>query len=109
MNKQKTQLPEMILVGLTARTNNQNEMNPETSKIGALVANYWENQLANKIQHRAKPGVSYSVYTDFESDETGDYTYFVGEVVNSLDDQDLDSFQTITMPVSDYQKFTTIV
>lgn len=107
MKKQKTELSEIILVGLSARTNNKNEMNPETSKIGQLTSHYWGNQVSNNIQHRAKPGVTYSVYTNFESDENGDYTYFVGESVESLDDQDLTQFESMTIAKSEYQKFTT--
>lgn len=107
MKKQKTQQPEITLVGLTARTNNKNEMNPESSKIGALAGAYWGNQVANDIQHRSKPDITYAVYTDFESDEHGDYTYFIGEKVDSLQDQDLEKFKTITIPASDYTKFTT--
>ncbi|ABS78529.1 AraC family transcriptional regulator (plasmid) [Coxiella burnetii] len=107
MQKQKAQLQKLTLVGLTVRTNNKNEMNPETSKIGRLAADYWSNRVANNIQHRSKPGVTYAVYTDFESDEQGDYTYFIGEAVDSLEDQDLEKFKTITIPASNYQKFTT--
>lgn len=107
MQKEKTQLPAMTLVGLTERTNNQNEMNPDTSKIASLAGLYWTHQVADEIQQRSKPGVTYSVYTDFESDEHGDYTYFIGEVVDSLEGQDLEKFDTITIPVSDYTKFTT--
>ncbi|NKB47285.1 MAG: AraC family transcriptional regulator [Legionellales bacterium] len=107
MQKQKTRLPEMTLVGLTARTNNKNEMNPETSKIAELAGLYWDNQLANNIQHRAKLGITYAVYTDFESDENGEYTYFIGEMVESLLNQDLEKFKTITIPASSYQKFST--
>lgn len=107
MQKQKSQLPELTLVGLMTRTNNKNEMNPDTSKIGALAGLYWSNEIANKIKHRSQPGVTYSVYTDYESDEHGDYTYFIGEVVDSLSDQDFSQLKTITIPASVYQKFTT--
>ncbi len=106
MEKQKVSLPEIILVGLTTRTNNRNEMNPEVSKIGALAGMYWGKQVANNILHRARPGVTHSVYTDYESDERGDYTYFIGEAVGSVQDQDLQTFKTITIPASHYQKFT---
>ncbi len=107
MQKQKTQLPMITLVGLTARTNNANEMNPNTSKIGVLAGSYWKNQVAQEIQHRAKPGVTYAVYTDYESDEHGDYTYFIGEAVDSLQDQNLEKFKTMTIPAGHYTKFTT--
>ncbi len=107
MQKQKVQLPEMILVGLAVRTNNQNEMNPETSKIGELSKLYWNNQVANSICHRIKPNITYSVYTNYESDEHGDYTYFIGEAVDSFQNQDLETFKTLVIPASTYQKFTT--
>lgn len=107
MQKQTVQLKQLKLVGLTARTNSKNEMNPDTSKIGALACSYWTNQMANNIQHRANPGVTYSIYTDYESDEHGDYTYFIGEIVDSFDDQNLNQFQTLIIPESHYQKFTT--
>ena len=107
MQKQRVQLPAITLVGLTARTNNKNEMNPSTSKIGELAGLYWQNQIANNIQHRTNPGVTYAIYTEFESDENGDYTYFIGEVTKSLEGQDLTQFKTLTIPASYYQKFIT--
>jgi hypothetical protein len=58
-----------------------------------LEANeYWSKQYADKIKQRSNPGVTYAVYTDFESDEHGEYTYFIGELVNSVDGQDLTFF-----------------
>ena len=99
MEKQTTTLPELTLVGLTARTNNKNEMNPEKSKIANLVGYYWGNQIGNKIQNRIQPGITYSVYTNFESDENGDYTYFVGEAVNSTEGQDFDTFESLIFKV----------
>jgi len=107
MNREKIKLSEIILVGLTARTNNKNEMNPDTSKIGKLAGEYWSHQVAKNIQHRSKPGITYAVYTDYDSDEHGDYTYFIGEAVKSLEGQDLLQFKTLTIPQSHYQKFTT--
>lgn len=107
MQKEKTKLGELTLVGLTARTNNKNEMNPSTSKIGALAGLYWGNQIANDFKNRLHPGVTYSIYTEFESDEHGDYTYFIGELVDSAKNQDLSQFKTLTIPASHYQKFTT--
>lgn len=107
MKKQKIQLPEMKLIGLTTRTNNKNEMVNETAKIGKLASLYWGNQQANNIKHRSKPGVTYAIYTDFENHEYGDYTYFIGETVDSFESQDLAHFKKITVPASTYQKFTT--
>lgn len=107
MKKEKIQLESIHLIGMTARTNNKNEMNPDTAKIGALASHYWGQQIANQFKDRVKPGVTYSVYTDFESDENGEYTYFIGEEVSSLDNQDLSTFKSLVIPNSTYQKFTT--
>ncbi|HLB43248.1 MAG TPA: effector binding domain-containing protein [Gammaproteobacteria bacterium] len=107
MKTEKIKLGELTLVGLTARTNNKNEMNPKTSKIGTLAGSYWGNQVANNIKHRINPGITYAVYTEFDSDENGDHTYFIGEAVSSIENQDLSQFKIITISKSHYQKFTT--
>ncbi len=95
------------LVGMTVRTNNRIEVIPEQSKIAQCAGYYWSQQVANAIQHRVTPGLTFVVYTDYESDEHGDYTYFIGEAVSSLDDQDLEQFQATMLPAGDYQRFTT--
>lgn len=107
MQKEKIKLGDLTLIGITARTNNKNEMNPETAKIGQIAGYYWGNQIANAFKNRVNPGVTYSVYTEFESDEHGEYTYFLGEQVSSLDNQDYSQFKSLTIPTSSYQKFTT--
>lgn len=65
MKKEKTKLDEIMVVGLTARTNNKNEMIPEKSKIGELAGIYWGKQIANNIKHRKSPGITYSIYTEY--------------------------------------------
>lgn len=106
MKKELVNKSEIKLVGLTARTNNKNEMNPQTAKIGALMGRYFSQQIANQIPNRKHPGVTLSVYTNYDSDEHGDYTYFVGEEVSSFDNLPAE-LQKITIPASRYQKFTT--
>jgi predicted transcriptional regulator YdeE len=107
MKKEAVSLNGFTLIGISARTNNKDEMNPEASKIAGVAGNYWGNQVANAIQHRLNPGVTYAVYTDYESDEHGEYTYFIGEAVDSLEDQDMSQFATLDIPDSRYEKFTT--
>ena len=106
MKKETVELGSLILVGLTARTNNRNEMDPKKAKIGSIAGSYWGNGTANEFKNRKNPGVTYSVYTEFESDEHGEYTYFIGEEVSSVDQQDLSKFKVITIPEGTYQKFT---
>lgn len=77
---------EKKLIGLTVRTNNATELQPKLSKINALIASYIEQDIASQIPNRVKPGVTIAAYTDYESDEGGDYTYFFGEEVSCFED-----------------------
>ena len=67
---------------------------------------YFAENCAANINNRTQPGVTHAVYTDYDSDEHGDYTYFIGAQVDSFDDQPGD-FEQLTIPASQYQKFTT--
>ena len=80
-------------------------MNSDTAKIGATLQKYFGEALASKISSRIQPGTTYCVYTDYEGDFTGEYTYFVGEKVSSLDIIH-ENFQTLTIPAQKYIKFT---
>lgn len=100
-------LNSLKLLGITVRTNNKNEMDPKTSKIATTAGMYWNQNIANRFTHRKKPGVTYAVYTEFESNEHGEYTYFIGELVDDYDDQSNLDFTKLTIPTSRYQKFTT--
>jgi predicted transcriptional regulator YdeE len=106
MQKTMAKLPEIKLVGITARTNLASEMNLATAKIGATVQKYFHGCCPKKIQNRKNPNVTYCVYTDYESDFTGDYTYFIGEEVDSFDGLP-EGFETLVMPIQNYAKFTT--
>jgi len=107
MKNESTHLDDITLIGITARTSNEREMSPETAKIGGMVAAYFGGQLSEKMLNRKTPGVTYAVYTDYESDEHGEYTYFIGEAVESSEGQDTEAFDIITIPAGAYQKFTT--
>lgn len=106
MKRQLAHLPEIKLVGITVRTNNTNEMNPLKAKIGELARHYWQDGLAKHIPNRVQSGKTYSVYTDYESDERGDYTYFMGEEVASFEGAP-ENFAQLTLPATCYAQFTT--
>ena len=106
MKKEQVSKSEIKLVGLKARTNNQNEMNPETAKIGALFGKYLSQNMSGKIPNRTNPGVTLCAYTEYDTDEHGDYTYFIGEEVSTFDNIP-EELQTIILPASNYQRFTT--
>ena len=104
MKKSNESLNAIKLVGITARTSNSLEANPETAKIGQTVGNYFENNLSQKIVNRVKPGTTYCAYAEYETDENSQYTYFVGEEVDSLKEIP-DGFETLIIPPSNYTKF----
>ena len=107
MQKTMTTLSELKLVGITTRTNNAHifERDPSTNKIAATVQKYFHNGLAQKIKDRINPGTTFCVYTDYESDSNGDYTYFIGDAVKSFDGVDKE-FETLIIPIQNYAKFT---
>ncbi len=106
MKKELVNKREIKLVGLSTRTNNQNEMDAKTAKIGALMGEFFGKNKAVHISGRKSPGKTFSVYTEYASDEHGDYTYFIGEEVTSFDDVSSELSQLI-IPAATYQKFTT--
>ena len=105
MNKNIEQLHEIKLVGITVRTANNREMDSSTAKIGATMQKFFANDLQNKIPNRKKPGRVFAVYTNYESDEHGQYTYFLGEEVNDFEDIP-QGFEKLTILPQTYVKFT---
>lgn len=107
MQKTTTTLTELKLVGITTRTNNTQifERDLSTNKIAATVQKYFHNGLADKIKDKKNPGTTFCVYTNYESDVNGDYTYFIGEEVTSFENIDKE-FETLTIPAQNYAKFT---
>jgi predicted transcriptional regulator YdeE len=99
-------LPAMKLIGISARTSNASEFNSETAKIGATIQKYITEGVYNKIPNQKTPGKTYCVYTEYESDHTGAYTYFIGEEVGA-DSEIPAELSTITIPEQSYAKFTT--
>lgn len=107
MHKTIELLPEIYLVGMSARTNNAAEMNPETAKIGTTMQRFFGSGVQEKIPFRKNPGRIFAVYTNYESDFKGDYTYFIGEEVTSFSPPSED-LEQITIPGQQYTKFTSL-
>ncbi len=107
MQKAMTERAEFKLVGISTRTNNAQifESDPSTNKIAATVQRYFHNGLAERIKNKKNPGTTFCVYTQYESDVKGDYTYFIGEEVTSFEGIDTE-FEPLTIPAQNYAKFT---
>ena len=104
MKKELTNKPEIKLVGLSVRTNNKNEMNPQTAKIGETAGYFWSQNIVAQIPNRKNPGMVLAVYTDYDSNVHGDYTYFIGEEVNSFENIP-SGLRQLIIPPAQYQKF----
>jgi predicted transcriptional regulator YdeE len=105
MRKITVMLPEIKLIGISARTNNTDEISIENGKILPCLQRYFGEQLAEKIPARKKPGSTLCVYTAYESDHTGAYTYFVGEEVSSHENIP-EGLEKLVIPPQRYVKFT---
>ncbi len=66
------QLDRKTLIGMSTRTTNQNEMNPETAKIGALWQSFDKDV---SVDYKNGERV-YGVYTNYASDMNGEFTVF---------------------------------
>lgn len=103
MQKNFTKLDSIKLVGISARTSNDKEMSGQ-GIISQTIGNYYAANIADKTPNRKTPGKLFCVYTKYASDMSGEYTYFVGEEVNSFDDAT--GLETLEIPAQDYAKFT---
>jgi len=96
---------EKKIVGLKLRTNNKTEANHLEGKIFPCIKKYFHENIAALIPNRLNPGTTYCIYTEYESDHHGDYTYYIGEEVSSFSDVP-SHLVTLTIPSQKYVKFT---
>ena len=69
-----TEISSFQVAGLSVRTTNAQEMQAETAKIGALWGDFYE-QLIPSLPTNA---INYGVYSDYESDYTGEFKVLAG-------------------------------
>ena len=80
---QKVKLENRTIIGLKVRTKNEDEMNPNTQKIGSLWQNFFTNIMPSLGE---TPPPLYGVYSNYESDANGEFDVLVGaESVELLD------------------------
>ena len=102
MKKAIVHLEAMKLIGISCRTNNATELQG-SGKIFPLVQKY-HTTIAPKII--SQTSAAYSVYTEYASDYNGDYTYFIGAQVASIDNIP-EGCSSLIIPQQKYAKFTT--
>ena len=69
------------VIGLAVRTNNKTEATGQ-GEIPKLWQRFMQEGTADKIPNRADQDLL-AIYTDYESDQTGEYTYVIGSRVTS--------------------------
>src|SRR5271168_5466467 len=72
------------VIGLAVRTNNKAEATGQ-GEITKLWQRFVQDSIADKIPSRADQPLIV-VYTDYESDQNGEYTYLIGSRVTSTKD-----------------------
>ncbi len=93
----KVNVDEFKLYGISAKTDNQSEMNPEVAKIGSL----WQNFYGELAQNGVTPTVAYGVYSEYESDQNGEYRVSAC----TKDDAGLNNQECLTIPAGNYLCF----
>jgi predicted transcriptional regulator YdeE len=81
MQLQPIVIESINLIGIETRTKNSDEITGN-GKIPQLIQSFY-GDLLHKIPDRDGSQIL-AVYTDYESDENGEYTYFLGARVNNL-------------------------
>jgi len=67
----------LMLQGISTRTNNENEKNVETQKIAPLWEKYDEEHIFTKTLNKVSNTSFYGLYLNYESDVNGDYDAMV--------------------------------
>ena len=88
------------VIGISVRTNN----NVGGKDIENLWGKFMGEDIFEKIPNKTSYDV-YGIYTDYESDHTGNYTAIVGCHVSSLEEIP-ENMVGITIPASNYEIFT---
>ena len=74
---------DMKIIGIETRTTNQNGQ--AMQDIGGLWHRFYSENIISRISNAVNSNV-YAIYTDYESDYTGEYTTLLGLEVSSLDE-----------------------
>jgi predicted transcriptional regulator YdeE len=69
-------IPKRTIIGLSRRTSNADGRSMRD--IPATWADFLQQNAAAKIKNRAVPPTMYAVYSDYQSDWRGEYTYLIG-------------------------------
>lgn len=75
-------LPAFNLVGIQVRTNNKQAV----TTVPTLWQQWHTNNIFHKIPNKTNTSEYFAVYTDYDSQQDGDYTLIIGAHVSTLSD-----------------------
>ena len=73
-----------FLVGLEVRTKNSDEFSTN-GKIPKLWEVFYNEKISEKINNKTSENI-YGIYSNYESDHTGEYDYFIGFEVENVNE-----------------------
>jgi len=68
---------DLMLLGASVVTNNENEMSEDNAKITQLWEDYTDQHIHTKTLNKVSNSSLYGVYSNYTSDDKGDYTVTV--------------------------------
>lgn len=92
-------------IGVEAKTSNQMEMNKKTAQIPGLYRKFLKEGLEEKIPNRVDSDLYFALYTDYESDPNGQYSFILAAEVSSSEEVP-DGMIAIDIPTAQYLVFT---
>ncbi|MCD4770212.1 MAG: GyrI-like domain-containing protein [Bacteroidales bacterium] len=96
---------ELKLIGIKGRTNNEVEMQGQ-----GIIPRFWDRfyseQIIGKIPNKSGNGTVIAVYCEFESDDSGPYSFFIGVEVDSFADIP-EGMESLLIPKSKYLEIST--
>ena len=96
---------EIQLIGIKGRTSNEKEMQGH-----GIIPGFWNRfyseQIIGKIPNKSGDGSVIAVYCEFETDDSGPYSFFIGVEVDSFADIP-EGMESLLIPESEYLKIST--
>ncbi len=94
-----------IAVGIHVRTSNALESRPDTARIPQLWQRYFQETVGTMIPHKKPTSPPMGLYTNFESDHSGEYTLVIGHEVERAEGTLPDGMQMVEVRPTKYLVF----
>lgn len=89
------------VAGLTVRTSNEQEMDPETAQVAGVWNQFFEGEVYDNLRDEDEHPPLHGVYSEYESDADGEWTLTVGVAASEIAGHDGDVVM-VTVDGGDY-------